>query len=192
MLRHDGGGRAAAILSSLAATCGGLGIDPFADLRDVLDRVCSHPARRIAELGTGLARGGRSGVEGLDVTGPDVGGCHAHPLPALQEPDRAGEAAGLGRGPLRILRVDLPHCHGGDGDVGRGRPAHARPVRAARGRWLGRPRHGVPGARPAPGPDRGGEGAPRRQPARRRRPGPLPPRGPQRRSTATPDDCPGA
>ncbi|MBV8231498.1 MAG: transposase [Planctomycetaceae bacterium] len=46
----DGGGRTAAILYSLAATCKGLGLDPFAFLRDVLDRVCTHPARRIAEL----------------------------------------------------------------------------------------------------------------------------------------------
>jgi len=46
----DGGGRTAAILYSLAATCKGLGLDPFAFLRDVLDRVCTHPAWRIAEL----------------------------------------------------------------------------------------------------------------------------------------------
>ncbi|WP_368411369.1 transposase domain-containing protein [Paludisphaera mucosa] len=25
-------------------------MDPFAYLRDVLDRVCTHPARRVAEL----------------------------------------------------------------------------------------------------------------------------------------------
>jgi hypothetical protein len=46
----DGGGRTAAILFSITATCRGLGIDPFAYLRDALDRVCTHPARRIVEL----------------------------------------------------------------------------------------------------------------------------------------------
>ena len=46
----DGGGRTAAILFSLASTCKALQIDPFSYLRDVLDRVCIHPARRIAEL----------------------------------------------------------------------------------------------------------------------------------------------
>jgi hypothetical protein len=34
----------------VAATCKGLGIDPFAYFRDMLDRISSHPARRIAEL----------------------------------------------------------------------------------------------------------------------------------------------
>ena len=33
----DGGGRTAAIQLSVTATCKGLGIDPFAYLRDVLD-----------------------------------------------------------------------------------------------------------------------------------------------------------
>lgn len=46
----EGGGRTAAILFSLASTCKALKIDPFAYLRDVLDRVCTHPARRVAEL----------------------------------------------------------------------------------------------------------------------------------------------
>ena len=46
----EGGGRTAAILFSLASTCKALKLDPFAYLRDVLDRVCTHPARRIAEL----------------------------------------------------------------------------------------------------------------------------------------------
>ncbi|QDV34420.1 Transposase IS66 family protein [Tautonia plasticadhaerens] len=46
----EGGGRTAAILFSLASTCKALMIDPFAYLRDVLDRVCTHPARRVAEL----------------------------------------------------------------------------------------------------------------------------------------------
>jgi hypothetical protein len=35
---------------SLVATCKLCHIDPFAYLRDVLDRVSTHPASRIAEL----------------------------------------------------------------------------------------------------------------------------------------------
>jgi transposase len=46
----DGGGRTAAVLFSVTATCKGLGINPFAYLRDVLDRVAVHPARRVADL----------------------------------------------------------------------------------------------------------------------------------------------
>lgn len=46
----DEGGRTAATLMSLCATCKELGIDPFAYLRDVLDRVSTHPAGRIGEL----------------------------------------------------------------------------------------------------------------------------------------------
>ena len=46
----EGGGRTAAILFSLTTTCKAFGIDPFAYLRDVLARVCSHPARLVAEL----------------------------------------------------------------------------------------------------------------------------------------------
>jgi hypothetical protein len=44
------GGRTATILFSFASTCRALKIDLFASLRDVLDRVCTHPARRIGEL----------------------------------------------------------------------------------------------------------------------------------------------
>src|SRR5262245_42591442 len=43
------GGAAGTVMSG-PATCGGLGIDPFSYLRDVLSRVCSHPARRVDEL----------------------------------------------------------------------------------------------------------------------------------------------
>jgi hypothetical protein len=35
---------------SLCATCKSLGIDPEAYLGDVLDRISTHPARRIEEL----------------------------------------------------------------------------------------------------------------------------------------------
>jgi transposase len=46
----DRGGRTAAVLMSLCTTCKSLGIDPQAYLRDVLDRVSTHPASRIEEL----------------------------------------------------------------------------------------------------------------------------------------------
>ena len=44
------GGATAAILFSLTETCKGLGVEPWAYLRDVLDRVSTHPASRIDEL----------------------------------------------------------------------------------------------------------------------------------------------
>jgi hypothetical protein len=46
----DNGGKRAAIIYSLVASCKLCGIDPFEYLRDVLDRVSTHPASRIAEL----------------------------------------------------------------------------------------------------------------------------------------------
>src|SRR3954453_10455542 len=46
----DEGGETAAVLMSLCTTCKDLGIDPQAYLRDVLDRISTHPARRIEEL----------------------------------------------------------------------------------------------------------------------------------------------
>jgi transposase len=46
----DEGGKTAATLMSLCTTCKELGIDPFAYLRDVLDRVSTHPNSRIEEL----------------------------------------------------------------------------------------------------------------------------------------------
>jgi hypothetical protein len=46
----DEGGRTAATLMSLCATCKDLGVEPFAYLRDVLDRVSTHPQSRIEEL----------------------------------------------------------------------------------------------------------------------------------------------
>ncbi len=57
----EGGGRTAAILFSFASTCKALGIDAFAYLRNVLDRVCTHPARRIAKLLPDRLRAARSG-----------------------------------------------------------------------------------------------------------------------------------
>jgi transposase len=46
----DRGGETAAVLMSLCTTCKDLGIDPQAYLRDVLDRISTHPARRLDEL----------------------------------------------------------------------------------------------------------------------------------------------
>ena len=45
----DHGGRTAALLTSLIATCKRLGIDPFAYRRDVFARISSHPHGRLAE-----------------------------------------------------------------------------------------------------------------------------------------------
>ena len=46
----DNGGRTAAVLSSLIATCKRHRIDPFAYLRDVFQRIGSHPQNRLEEL----------------------------------------------------------------------------------------------------------------------------------------------
>jgi transposase len=46
----DAGGKTAAVLYSMVATCKQLGIDPFTYLRDVLARLPEHPADRRTEL----------------------------------------------------------------------------------------------------------------------------------------------
>ena len=46
----DEGGKRAAIIYSLIASCKLVEVDPFAYLRDVLDRVSTHPNDRISEL----------------------------------------------------------------------------------------------------------------------------------------------
>ena len=46
----DKGGKTAAVLFSFTATCKCLGIDAFAYLRDVLERLPTHPAERLEEL----------------------------------------------------------------------------------------------------------------------------------------------
>ena len=46
----DHGGRTAAVLTSLIATCKRLAIDPFAYLRDLFARISSHPQSQLAEL----------------------------------------------------------------------------------------------------------------------------------------------
>ncbi len=49
-LGSDNGGRTAAVLTSLIATSKRLGIDPFAYLRDLFERISRHPQSRLAEL----------------------------------------------------------------------------------------------------------------------------------------------
>ena len=49
-LGSDRGGRTAATLLSLVQSCKLLGNEPFAYLRDVLDRVSTHPASRVDDL----------------------------------------------------------------------------------------------------------------------------------------------
>jgi transposase len=46
----DHGGRTAAVLTSLIATAKRLAIDPFAYLRDIFERISSHPKNRLDEL----------------------------------------------------------------------------------------------------------------------------------------------
>jgi hypothetical protein len=46
----DHGGRTAAVLTSLIATSKRLSIDPFAYLRDIFERISTHPQNLIAEL----------------------------------------------------------------------------------------------------------------------------------------------
>ena len=46
----DKGGKTAAVLRSLIASCQRVGIDPFVWLKDVLSRVATYPINRIAEL----------------------------------------------------------------------------------------------------------------------------------------------
>jgi transposase len=49
-LGSDNGGRTAAVLFSMIATCQRHGVEPFAYLRDVLTRIAAHPHNRLAEL----------------------------------------------------------------------------------------------------------------------------------------------
>jgi len=46
----DNGGTRAAVIYSLVASCKLCGLDPFAYLRDVIDRVSAHPAKMISQL----------------------------------------------------------------------------------------------------------------------------------------------
>jgi len=58
----DNGGRTAAVLTSFITTCTRLGIDPFAYLRDVFQRLSTHPQSRLAELLPDLWRATRHGA----------------------------------------------------------------------------------------------------------------------------------
>jgi hypothetical protein len=49
-LGSDGGGRTAAVLSSVTGTCKHHDINPFAYLQDILRRLPSHPADQLDEL----------------------------------------------------------------------------------------------------------------------------------------------
>jgi len=57
----DNGGRTAAVLSSLIATCKHLRIDPFGYLRDVFSRIGTHPQNRLEELLPDQWKAARSG-----------------------------------------------------------------------------------------------------------------------------------
>lgn len=46
----ESGGERAEVFFSLVQSCRRLGIDPFAYLRDVIERVSTHPASRVDEL----------------------------------------------------------------------------------------------------------------------------------------------
>jgi len=46
----DNGGKRAAVIYSLVASCKLCGVDPFAYLRDVIDRVSTHPAKEVSQL----------------------------------------------------------------------------------------------------------------------------------------------
>jgi transposase len=62
----DRGGRTAAVLISLTATCKALGVEPLAYLRDVLDRISTHPQSRIGELMPDRWKELRAAAEGKD------------------------------------------------------------------------------------------------------------------------------
>ncbi len=49
-LGSDNGGRTAAILTSITATCKRLGIDPFEYLRDVFHRISTHPQNSLDDF----------------------------------------------------------------------------------------------------------------------------------------------
>jgi transposase len=46
----DNGGRTAAVLTSFITTCKRLGVDPFAYLRDIFERISTHPGSQLEEL----------------------------------------------------------------------------------------------------------------------------------------------
>jgi transposase len=88
----EGGGATAAILFSLTETCKLLGVEPWAYLRDVLDRVSTHPARRIDELLPDRWEAIRRGREG-GIPPPTPGGSAE---PPGERPEAGSEGAGDG------------------------------------------------------------------------------------------------
>jgi transposase len=46
----DNGGKTAAVLTSFMASCQRLKIDPWANLRDTLERIAQHPINKLDEL----------------------------------------------------------------------------------------------------------------------------------------------
>jgi hypothetical protein len=50
LLGSDEGGRTAAILTSITATCKRLGVDPFDYLRDIFQRISTHPQNSLDDL----------------------------------------------------------------------------------------------------------------------------------------------
>jgi hypothetical protein len=91
----EGGGATAAILFSLTETCKLLGVEPWAYLRDVLDRVSTHPARRIDELLPDRWEAIRRGREG-GIPPPTPGGSAE---PPGGRPEAGSEGAGTGDRP---------------------------------------------------------------------------------------------
>ena len=63
----DNGGKRAAVIYSLVASCKLCGIDPFAYLRDVIDRVSTHPAKEISQL---IPSNWKALHESLEAPGP--------------------------------------------------------------------------------------------------------------------------
>ncbi len=49
-LGSDNGGRTAAILTSMTTTCKRLGVDPFEYLRDIFNRISTHPQNRLDDF----------------------------------------------------------------------------------------------------------------------------------------------
>ncbi|MGA2426630.1 MAG: IS66 family transposase [Terriglobales bacterium] len=62
----DNGGRTAAVLSSFISTCKRLGLDPFAYLRDLFERLGAHPHSRLAELLPDQWQAAHSPVDGKE------------------------------------------------------------------------------------------------------------------------------
>jgi transposase len=62
----DNGGRTAAVLTSLITTSKRLGLNPFAYLRDIFERIGAHPQSRLAELLPDPWQAAHSAVDGKE------------------------------------------------------------------------------------------------------------------------------